>query len=305
MAKYITTLTIAGSDSGGGAGIEADIKTMSALGCYAASAVTAVTVQNTMRVGAVHIVPPDVIYEQIRAVTSDLHPSCIKTGMLADAASVKAVTDAIKAYREENDRCRRQPLFVVADPVMVSSSGQRLMSVEAVEVYKKELMPLVTLLTPNLPEAGVLTGINVTESDKGMEAAARIMKLGVTDVLLKGGHAAGNDGTVMDSLYGEAVGSNNIVRFMHKKVLTSNTHGTGCTLSSAICASMAVRISLAETVSDVKPNLYDEVLPKAVADAEDYMYNALKAGADVNIGDGCGPVNHFFDPHALIKVSGG
>lgn len=274
MKRYPTALTIAGSDSCGGAGIQADIKTMSALGCYAASAITAITAQNTLGVEAIEAVSPEVVAAQIRAVMDDIHPVAAKIGMVNDRDTIKAIAATLSKYAMGN---------LVVDPVMVSTSGSRLMQSDATETFRKELMPMCTLLTPNLPEAEVLSGIyiyNVDDCDK----AARIIAQGCGGyVLIKGGHADSGD-KKQDRLYDNA--GLLVSTFAAKTVDTRNTHGTGCTLSAAITALLARGLSM----------------PEAISGAKDYVSAAIAAGADVNIGQGHGPVNHFFNPCKLIPT---
>lgn len=274
MKRYPTALTIAGSDSCGGAGIQADIKTMSALGCYAASAITAITAQNTLGVEAIEAVSPEVVAAQIRAVMDDIFPTAVKIGMVNDAATIHAIASELGKYAVGN---------LVVDPVMVSTSGSRLMQSDAVETFRNELMPICTLLTPNLPEAEVLSGIyiyNVEDCDK----AARIIAQECSGfVLIKGGHAD-NGGQKQDRLYdnsGQPVGT-----FAAKTVDTRNTHGTGCTLSAAITALLTRGLSM----------------PEAIGQAKDYVSAAIASGADVSIGQGHGPVNHFFNPCKLMPL---
>ena len=262
-ANYITTLTIAGSDSCGGAGVQADVKTMSALGCYAATAITAITVQNTLGVTAVHAVPPEIVAGQIRVVMDDIRPRAVKVGMVNDTATIIAIADALKDYDVEH---------IVVDPVMVATSGSRLMQDDAVEVFCKQLLPLATLLTPNIPEAEVLSGITVSDKESMDSAALRILQLGCSNLLVKGGHL---EGKKIDRLYGEEERE-----YVGENVVTRNTHGTGCTLSSAITSFLAQGLPVDE----------------AIGAAKEWLTKALRAGADVEIGKGHGPVNHFFDP---------
>ena len=262
-ANYITTLTIAGSDSCGGAGVQADVKTMSALGCYAATAITAITVQNTFGVTAVHAVPPEIVAGQIRVVMDDIKPRAVKVGMVNDTATIIAIADALKDYDVEH---------IVVDPVMVATSGSRLMQDDAVEVFCKQLLPLATLLTPNIPETEVLSGITVSDKESMDSAALRILQLGCSNLLVKGGHL---EGKKIDRLYGEVERE-----YVGENVVTRNTHGTGCTLSSAITSFLAQGLPVDE----------------AIGAAKEWLTKALRAGADVEIGKGHGPVNHFFDP---------
>lgn len=262
-ANYITTLTIAGSDSCGGAGVQADVKTMSALGCYASTAITAITVQNTLGVTAVHAVPPEIVAGQIRVVMDDIKPRAVKVGMVNDTATIIAIADALKDYDVEH---------IVVDPVMVATSGSRLMQDDAVEVFCKQLLPLATLLTPNIPETEVLSGITVSDKESMDSAALRILQLGCSNLLVKGGHL---EGKKIDRLYGEEERE-----YVGENVVTRNTHGTGCTLSSAITSFLAQGLPVDE----------------AIGAAKEWLTKALRAGADVEIGKGHGPVNHFFDP---------
>lgn len=266
--KYIPTLTIAGSDSCGGAGIQADIKTMSALGCYASSAITAITVQNTMGVTAVHAVPPEIVAGQIRAVMDDIKPLAIKIGMVNDAATIEAIADALADYDIKN---------LVIDPVMVATSGSRLMQDDAVEIFSNKLLPMATHLTPNVPEAEVLSNMKITNEASMNEAAKRILAKGCNTLLIKGGHLAGKK---IDRLY---AADKQVREYEAQDVATRNTHGTGCTLSSAITAHLAIGYPMEE----------------AIAKAKAWLTEALIAGADVEIGSGHGPVNHF---HAPVKT---
>jgi len=268
--NYIPVLTIAGSDSGGGAGIQADIKTMSALGCYATSAITAITVQNTLGVTAIQAVEPDIVAGQIRAVMEDIRPRAVKIGMVNDAATVSAIADTLRGYSIDN---------LIIDPVMVSTSGSRLMRDDALDVLRTQLMPICTLLTPNLPETEVIADMRITDKECMDEAAERIKKMGCRAVLIKGGHIAGRK---IDRLYE----GNDMREYACDDVPTHNTHGTGCTLSAAIASFLALGLPMTEAISHAK----------------DYVTEALKAGADVKTGDGHGPVNHFFDPKALKKI---
>ena len=268
-SKYIATLTIAGSDCSGGAGIQADIKTMSALGCYAASAITAITVQNTLGVTAVHAVPPEIVAGQIKAVMDDIEPKAIKIGMVNDAETIFAIAETLKAYRLPH---------LVVDPVMVATSGSRLMQDDALDVFCRELLPLATLLTPNVPEAEVLSGIKITDKGSMDKAARRVLQLGCNNLLIKGGHLAGQK---VDRLYGDVD-----CEYVAENVVTRNTHGTGCSLSAAITTFLAQGFSTYE----------------AIGKAKEWLTEALKAGADVEIGHGHGPVNHFFNPKSLFTL---
>ena len=267
--RYIATVTIAGSDSCGGAGIQADIKTMSALGCYAASVITAVTVQNTMGVSAVHAVPPEIVAGQIRAVMDDIRPQAVKVGMVNDINTIKTIADTLAEYDIEH---------LVVDPVMVATSGARLMQDDAVGVFTERLMPLATLLTPNVPEAEVLSGISINDKSSMDNAARIIQDRGCKALLIKGGHI---EGRKIDRLY-TSMGRER--EYEAANVATRNTHGTGCTLSSAITSYLAMGYAIGE----------------AIAAAKEWLTGALIAGANVEIGSGHGPVNHFYNPQKTI-----
>lgn len=267
--RYIATVTIAGSDSCGGAGIQADIKTMSALGCYAASVITAVTVQNTMGVSAVHAVPPEIVAGQIRAVMDDIRPQAVKVGMVNDINTIKTIADTLAEYDIEH---------LVVDPVMVATSGACLMQDDAVGVFTDRLMPLATLLTPNVPEAEVLSGISINDKSSMDNAARIIQDKGCQSLLIKGGHI---EGRKIDRLY-TSMGRER--EYEAANVATRNTHGTGCTLSSAITSYLAMGYAIGE----------------AIAAAKEWLTGALIAGANVEIGSGHGPVNHFYNPQKTI-----
>jgi len=253
-------LTVAGSDSGGGAGIQADLKTIAAFGCYGASAVTAVTAQNTLRVSAVEELPPAIVQAQIEVVLGDIGADAVKVGMLANAEVVRAVAEALHPYRD---------LPIVVDPVMVAKSGDALLREDAVKALSELLLPLATVVTPNLPEAARLSGLPVTSEAERTEAARRLASSGAA-VLVKGGHGEGEE--LMDLLYeGESVH-----RFVHPRLDTSSTHGTGCTLSSAIACGLGQGRPLLESV----------------AIAVDYLHGAIAAAFPV--GGGHGPVDHLF-----------
>lgn len=263
--KYNTVLTIAGSDSGGGAGIQADIKTISAMGCFATSAITAITAQNTLGVDAVHPVPLDILAAQIDAVLCDIGADAIKIGMLHSAEVASLVADKIEQYNIKN---------VVLDPVMVSTSGHRLIEVEAIEVLKQRLIPLARVITPNIPEAEILSSRTITGQDQFPQVATLLSHNNTTSVLLKAGHPNGD--TLTDYFYNAEDGS--ITPLPSKRVDTRNTHGTGCTLSSALAAALA----------------RGENLTESALSAKRYIEQAIIAGAKYDIGHGHGPVNHFF-----------
>ena len=268
--RYVRVLTIAGSDSGGGAGIQADLKTFAALGCYGMSAITALTAQNTQGVRGIHGVPPEFVRQQIDAVVEDIGVDAVKIGMLATPEVVHAVADAIEAHRLPH---------VVLDPVMVATSGDRLIASETVGVLVKRLFPLAELITPNLDEAGLLLGgtpahMPTTES---LEADAQALRaMGAPAALLKGGHLPGN--WVVDVL----ATASGCERLESARIATHNGHGTGCTLSSAIAAHLALGHPLSEAVR----------LGRA------YILRAIEAGARVHTGHGHGPLNHGFAPLA-------
>lgn len=267
--NYVCALSIAGSDCSGGAGIQADLKTMSALGVYAATAITAITVQNTCGVAAVQAVEPEIVAGQIRAVMEDIEPKAIKIGMVNDTVTIHAIAETLRHY---------DPTNLIVDPVMVATSGARLMQPDALACFEQELLPMATLLTPNVPEAELLSGHTI-DSPEAMEAAAQvILSKGCQAVLIKGGHLEG--ATKADRLFTVA---GNIANYQAASVDTRNTHGTGCTLSSAITARLALGDSLAE----------------AIQKAKEYLTEALRHGAKVTIGHGHGPVNHFYQPQSL------
>lgn len=258
---YPCALTIAGSDSGGGAGIQADLKTFAALGVYGASAITAITAQNTVGVRAIHDVPSATIAAQIDAVLDDLPIGAVKIGMLSSAPIIRAVADRLRAHHAPN---------AVLDPVMVAKSGDALLRDEAVDALRRDLLPLAALLTPNIPEAVRLLGC---APDTPPEAMARdLLTLGPRAVLVKGGHGDGDE--LCDVLVIRE--HDNIYRFTHQRIATSNTHGTGCTLSSAIAAGLA----------------HGKSLPEAVEDAICWLREAINHAWP--LGSGHGPVHHFW-----------
>lgn len=272
---YIPVMTIAGSDSGGGAGIQADMKTFSALGCFATSVITAVTAQNTLGVSAIEQLSPEIISSQIRAVMDDIQPRYIKIGMVGDSTSIDVVATTLSGYALDG---------LVLDPVMVATSGDRLMREDAVSILKERLIPLSTLLTPNIPEAEVLSGQKITHPEDMPCVARRILEYGCKGVLIKGGHLEGV--TKQDYLlYKDADGNLRERLFSFNTINTPNTHGTGCTLSSAITAFLA----------------HGYELEQAVMCGREYLHQALISGQDVMLGRGHGPVNHFFNPQKLVK----
>jgi hydroxymethylpyrimidine/phosphomethylpyrimidine kinase len=269
MANIKTALTIAGSDSSGGAGIQADLKTFSALGCYGMSVITAITAQNTHEVTAVHPIPVPDIAAQIDAVLSDIGADAIKIGMLFSPEIAEAVGEGLRRW---------QAGPVVVDPVMVSKSGDRLLTDPAVESLKRHVFPLAEVITPNLPEAGALLGRPVETREQMEQAARELLDLGPRAVLLKGGHLEGPSSA--DVLVWRDGSSIHTRWFEFERIATKNTHGTGCTLSSAIAAYLARGLAL----------------EPAVESARRYIQAAIEAGAGYELGKGHGPVHHF---HAL------
>lgn len=254
-------LTIAGSDSGGGAGIQADLKTFAALGVYGTSAVTAITAQNTVGVSAVSVLSADLVTAQIEAVAGDIALHATKLGMLGTAAVVEAVAAAIRSLDLPH---------VVVDPVMVAKSGDLLLDEAAVQVMRSELLPCARVVTPNLPEAAVLSGHAVVSLHDAREAARRIHDLGPRAVVVKGGHGKGE--RLTDLLFD----GQHFTEFETERIATRHTHGTGCTFASAIAAYLA----------------WDRPLPDAVADAQRYVSGAIRHG--LAIGRGHGPLDHFW-----------
>ena len=278
--SYPKVLSIAGSDSSGGAGIQADLKTFSALGVYGATAITAITAQNTQGVNSQFALEPQMVYDQIAAVMDDIEPSVVKIGMLSNTAIVEAVAKALHDYR---------PSFIILDPVIVSSTGHRLLSIEAQETIKEKLIPIADLLTPNIPEMKALTDSSLSSLEEKKEAAQHLFNLGAKAILLKGGHEEGDVKTDVLFYKGQQStdnGQQTLSMFTSETVVTKNTHGTGCTLSSAIAAFIARGLSLEDAISEAK----------------NYVTEAIRAGADINIGKGIGPVNHFFNPQKMIVL---
>ena len=264
--RYPRVLSIAGSDSGGGAGIQADLKTFAALGCFGMTAITALTAQNTCGVRAIHPVPPDMLRAQIDAVLEDIGADAVKVGMLHSPEIVRTVAQAIDRHHLSR---------VVFDPVMVATSGAKLIDDPAIAVLVAELFPRATLITPNLDEAALLVGRPLVCAQDMAQAAAELLANGARAVLLKGGHLAGD--VVMDLLLpaeGEPLW------MQAPRIATANTHGTGCTLSSAIAAHLALGAPLID----------------AVQQARAFVRQALQAGASVKTGQGEGPLNHGFAP---------
>lgn len=263
--KYNRVITIAGSDSGGGAGIQADIKTISACGCFATSAITAITVQNTCGVKSVFPLPVDVIGEQISAVLSDIGTDAIKIGMLHSSEVMKRVKEEILKYGNKN---------IVLDPVMVSTSGHKLMEDEAISTLVKELIPIARVITPNIPEAEIILNSKITNQNQLTECAKRLSGDTGVSVLLKAGHLT--EELLTDVFYNAE--NEEVIYLESQRLHTKNTHGTGCTLSSAVAAFIAKGLPLNESVRLAK----------------DYITQAITSGAKYDIGHGFGPVNHFF-----------
>lgn len=258
-------LTVAGSDSGGGAGIQADLKTFAARGVYGTSAITALTAQNTLGVHGVHLVPPAFVAQQIDAVMADIGADAWKTGMLANAEIIAIVAERVRHYHVGR---------LVVDPVMVAKGGAPLLEPAAQQALVNELLPLAYVVTPNLPEAEALTGLTVVDR-AGMAAAATAIKaLGPKNVIIKGGHLAAGTAAVDLLFDGE-----NLIELTAPRIATSNTHGTGCTFAAALAAELA----------------WGRPLPTAAAAAKAYLSGAISAGAGLNLGGGHGPVHHFYD----------
>lgn len=255
-----TAITIAGSDSCGGAGIQADIKTMTVNGIYAMSAITALTAQNTTGVSGIYEVTPEFLEAQLKAVFEDIKPDAVKIGMVSSGELIKTIAENLKKYEAKN---------IVLDPVMVATSGAKLISDDAIEILKEYLIPLADVITPNIPEAEVLSGMKITTEAKMIEAAEFISRKFDCAVLLKGGH---NINDANDLLYS----TGNYKWFYGKRINNPNTHGTGCTLSSAIASNLAKGKSLDESVKKAK----------------EYISGALDAMLD--LGKGSGPMNHAY-----------
>ena len=259
--KMKTALTVAGSDCSGGAGIQADLKTMTMNGVYAMSAITALTAQNTTGVRAIQESTPEFLKQQLDAIFQDIYPDAVKIGMVSSCQLIRVIADRLKYYDAKN---------VVVDPVMVATSGSALMKTDAVRTLVEELIPLASLVTPNVPEAEILSGLTIKTKEDMMTAAKQLGDRYHCAVLLKGGHSI-NDAN--DLLYANG----ELIWFEGKRIDNPNTHGTGCTLSSAIAANLAKGFTLAESVQRAK----------------NYISGAL--GAMLDLGKGSGPMNHAFD----------
>ncbi|TXK48050.1 bifunctional hydroxymethylpyrimidine kinase/phosphomethylpyrimidine kinase [Pontibacter qinzhouensis] len=269
--KYPAVLTIAGSDSGGGAGIQADLKTFSALGCFGTSAITAITVQNTLGVTGIHGVPPAIVQQQVQVVLDDIKPTAVKIGMVHSVELVQAIVAALQPYPD---------LPVVLDPVMVATSGDKLIHDQTIEVLKQKLFPMAEVVTPNIDEAAILAQMPISSLDDMKIAARKILQTGCQSVLLKGGHL---EGPRLYDVFVQQDGQEHI--FESDNIVTRNTHGTGCTLSSAIAAYRA----------------QGQPLLQAIREAKLYVHQAILQGKDVKTGAGHGPLNHFFEPLKLQK----
>ncbi|MBA8899382.1 bifunctional hydroxymethylpyrimidine kinase/phosphomethylpyrimidine kinase [Phyllobacterium sp. P30BS-XVII] len=255
-------LTIAGSDSGGGAGIQADLKTFSALGVYGTSVLTAITAQNTRGVTAIENLSPGIIRAQIDAVLSDIAVGAIKIGMVSTVETINTIAEALNRWQRK----------VVLDPVMVATSGDSLLQPEAIEALRTQLLPLALVLTPNLPEAALLTGTDIAEDEQAMaRQAEHLLKFGPKAVLIKGGH--GNSALSTDLLFD----GSSLQRFDGPRLSTTHDHGTGCTLAAAIASGLAK----------------GHDLPTSIGEAKDYLTAAMAAADTLKVGQGRGPVHHF------------
>ncbi len=263
--QYHRVLTIAGSDSGGGAGIQADLKTISANGCFGLSVITALTAQNTVGVSGIQAVPVSFVEQQLEAVLSDIGADAVKIGMLFSAELIRTIAQQLKKFKIDN---------IVLDPVMVATSGDKLLQDEAIEALRTHLVPMATIITPNLPEASVLLGREITKLDELSKAARDICQFGCSNVLIKGGHLDGAESD--DCLFVRE--SDELLFLPAKRIETINNHGTGCTLSSAIASGIAKGADVIQ----------------AVKQAKEYITGALAAGAEYSIGKGHGPVHHFY-----------
>jgi len=271
LYKYPTVLTIAGTDPSGGAGIQADLKTFASLGCYGMSVITALVAQNTTGVKAIHSVPPDFVKAQLLSVLEDIRPDAIKIGMVHSVALVNVIAEVLEQYPD---------IPVVFDPVMIATSGDRLIEEDTVNAIMEKLFPLSVLITPNMDEAALLAGIAVVNEQDMQEAITKITGLGVSALLLKGGHLQSQQ---LTSILADPDGI--IKTFTSEKIITKNVHGSGCTLSSAIASFIAREYALTD----------------AVAQAQEYVHGAIYHAADVVAGKGNGPLNHSYNPIKMIK----
>lgn len=273
MKKYIypSVLTIAGFDGSGGAGIQADIKTFSALGCYATSVLTALPVQNTQGVRKIYPIPMEAVADQIETVLDDILPMAIKIGMVHTPELVEVIVNTLNRYPK---------IPVVFDPVMVATSGHRLIEEETITTIVEKLFPIAEIITPNMDEAAILANMEVKTLEDMKTAGRIILKSGCKNILLKGGHQ--ETSRITSLLLSE---NGEVTLFETEKFITNNTHGSGCTLSSAIAAFLA----------------RGEDLENAVTRAQEYVFEAIKSGKDVVTGKGNGPLDHFFNPNKSIK----
>lgn len=265
ILSYKKVLTIAGSDSGGGAGIQADLKTISANGCYGMTAITAITVQNTLGVTAVHPIPEEIVAGQIEAVLSDIGTDAIKIGMLHSSPLIRAIIGSLQPFNMRD---------IVLDPVMVSTSGHKLIQDEAIQTLQQELMPMARVITPNIPEAEILLGEKIQRQADLKKVIKGLSCGGKVSVLLKAGHLT--DDTLTDVFFNAE--TDEIIELTSQRIHSRNTHGTGCTLSSAIASQLAQGLSLNE----------------AVRAGKDYINAAIIHGKDYQTGKGHGPVHHFY-----------
>jgi len=272
LYKYPVVLSIAGSDSGGGAGIQADLKTISALGCFGTTAITAITVQNTLGVSGIHPIPVAVVKAQIKAVMDDLQPNAVKIGMVHSADLAIGIAEALSAY---------PTVPVVFDPVMVATSGDRLIAVDTVDTLIKRLFVIADLVTPNINEAAILARMEIKTVSDMKEAAFKIMQYGCKAVLVKGGHLLGPE---LFDIYLDQDGVERV--FKSSAIDSRNTHGTGCSLSSAIASYIAL----------------GNDLQTSILNGKNYIHQAIDQGREVTTGGGQGPLNHFFDPQKLVKI---
>lgn len=271
--RYPTALTIAGSDSGGGAGIQADLKTLAALGVFGTSALTAITAQNTHEVRDVFPIPPDTVRKQLEAILDDFHVDAVKTGMLVSPEIIETVASVVKQYRLNN---------LVVDPVITATAGTSLTQADSIDALHTYLFPLLTILTPNIPEAELLTGISIQNREDVYAAGDRLLSQGCRAVLIKGGHQQANK-TSTDILFSTG---EKPLSFDSEWITTHNLHGTGCTLASAITACLALGAPL----------------PIAVKQSKRYITEAIRSGATANFNKGNGPLNHFFNPQPLKPI---
>lgn len=257
-------LTIAGSDSGAGAGIQADIKTITACGCYATSAITAITAQNTLGVRAIETLSLSIIEQQIAAIFEDIGADAVKIGMLPNGETVELIASLLRFYNAKN---------IVLDPVLVATSGDALAGKSTMDAMIKFLLPIVTVVTPNIPEAEAFSGMTIDSSDDFERVWPHFKQMGARSLLIKAGHLSGSE--LIDTLFQEGADA---IYYRSERIVTQNTHGTGCTLSSAIAAFLARGFAL----------------PEAVGQAVEYINGAIRAAASQKIGSGHGPVDHFY-----------